>query len=319
MRSYDILGRLSRVRARDDADVGSVTLRERLEYGDACDPNQPEAERDANRKLNRLGRLHKHYDEAGLLKIEAYDFKGYPYERVRRVIDDAVLLAPFDQPPPDWQIDPYRIEWHPPDGKSLEGYAEELPDQREYRVSSTYDALNRVKETRCPEDVERGRRERRPRYNPSGTLESVQLDDQTYVERVAYSASGQRTLITYGNGVMTRYAYDPESLRLVRLRSEALGATQAAHAEARRGGEPLWRPAPHRPRDVASPLRLRPPGRRRRGGTVRLGEVTGGAVAREGAGRRPVPRLFCGTVQREDRIPFDPHKLKERLQLYQGR
>ena len=39
LRSYDILGGLSRVRARDDADVGSVTLRERLEYGDACDPN----------------------------------------------------------------------------------------------------------------------------------------------------------------------------------------------------------------------------------------------------------------------------------------
>src|SRR5262249_4932325 len=31
---------------------------------------------------------------------------------------------------------------------------------------------------------------------------------------------GQRTLIAYGNGVMTRYGYDPRMFRLARLRSE---------------------------------------------------------------------------------------------------
>ena len=32
------------------------------------------------------------------------------------------------------------------------------------------------------------------------------------MERIAYNAKGQRTLIAYGNGVMTRYAYDPKDL-----------------------------------------------------------------------------------------------------------
>ena len=41
-----------------------------------------------------------------------------------------------------------------------------------------------------------------------------------YVERIAYDAKGQRALIAYGNGVMTRYAYDPRTSRLTRLRSE---------------------------------------------------------------------------------------------------
>ena len=71
-----------------------------------------------------------------------------------------------------------------------------------------------------PADVEGRRRELRPAYNRAGGLEQVRLDDTLYVERIAYDAKGQRTLIAYGNGVMTRYAYDPHTFRLTRLRSE---------------------------------------------------------------------------------------------------
>ena len=71
-----------------------------------------------------------------------------------------------------------------------------------------------------PQDVEGKRRELRPVYNNAGGLEKVFLDDTLYVERIAYDAKGQRALIAYGNGVMTRYAYDPHTFRLKRLRSE---------------------------------------------------------------------------------------------------
>ena len=71
-----------------------------------------------------------------------------------------------------------------------------------------------------PLDVEGKRRKLRPTYNNAGGLEKVFLDDTLYVERIAYDAKGQRTLIAYGNGVMTRYAYDPRTFRLKRLRSE---------------------------------------------------------------------------------------------------
>jgi hypothetical protein len=62
---------------------------------------------------------------------------------------------------------------------------------------------------------------------------------------------------------------------------------------------------------VASPPRPRPSGCRRRRGAVRLGQVTGGAGAREGAGR-PGPPLG-GTLQKEGRIPFDPHTDFDRI------
>ena len=58
------------------------------------------------------------------------------------------------------------------------------------------------------------------RLQPCRRLGKVWLDDTLYVERIAYDAKGQRALIAYGNGVMTRYAYDPQTFRLKRLRSE---------------------------------------------------------------------------------------------------
>ena len=89
-----------------------------------------------------------------------------------------------------------------------------------YQTTASYDALNRVKRMQFPQDVEGQRRELRPEYNRAGGLEQVWLDETLYVDRIAYDAKGQRALIAYGNGVMTRYAYDPRTFRLKRLRSE---------------------------------------------------------------------------------------------------
>jgi RHS repeat-associated protein len=64
----------------------------------------------------------------------------------------------------------------------------------------------------------------RTRFNHAGALESVELNDDgngiAYVKHIAYNAKGQRTLILYGNKVMTRYAYDEKAPRLARMRSE---------------------------------------------------------------------------------------------------
>ena len=76
-----------------------------------------------------------------------------------------------------------------------------------------------------------------PHYNRAGALESVTLDGTTYVERIAYNAKGQRALIAYGNSVMTRYAYDPRTIRLVRMRTE--GYSQPAALTYRPTGTPL--------------------------------------------------------------------------------
>ena len=77
-----------------------------------------------------------------------------------------------------------------------------------------------MKRMQFPQDVEGKRRELRPAHNNAGGLEKVFLDDTLYVERIAYDAKGKRSLIAYGNGVMTRYACDPHTFGLKRLRSE---------------------------------------------------------------------------------------------------
>ncbi len=219
LHAYDVLQRPLRLWARDD-DRSPVSLRERLEYGDGSDPNQPGSERAANQAANRLGKLYKHYDEAGRLTFEIYDFKGNILEKVRQVISDATILAVFTPPPPNWQVPAFRVDWQPPAGTTLDDLANKLLDATQYRVSSTYDALNRVQSMLYPQDVSGMRKALLPHYNRAGALESVKLDGIVYVEHIAYNAKGQRMLTALGNGIMTRHTYDSKTFRLLRMRTE---------------------------------------------------------------------------------------------------
>jgi RHS repeat-associated protein len=220
LQAYDRLHRPSRLWARDD-NASPITLRQRMEYGDAGTPDQAPADRAAMRANNLLGQLHRHHDEAGLTTLTTVDFKGNALDKSRRVIADAPILAVFNQAPTNgWQITPFQVDWQPRPQKTLADLESELLETTAYQTSSSVDALNRIKRLQFPQDVEGRRRELRPEYNRAGGLEQVWLDGALYVERIAYDAKGQRALIAYGNGVMTRYAYDPRTFRLKRLRSE---------------------------------------------------------------------------------------------------
>jgi hypothetical protein len=237
LQAYDRLQRPSRLWARDDA--GSpITLRQRLEYGDAGIPDQSPPERAAMQTRNLLGQIHRHHDEAGLTTVAAVDFKGNVLDKSRRVIADAPILAVFDQAPANaWQVTPFQVDWQPRPQETLADREGELLETIAYRTTSSVDALNRVKRLQFPRDVEGRRRELRPEYNRAGGLEQVWLDDTLYVERITYDAKGQRALIAYGNGVMTRYAYDPHTFRLKRLHSERYSKPDTVSY--RPGGEAL--------------------------------------------------------------------------------
>ena len=73
--AFDALHRPIRVWARDDA-AGPVTLRQRIDYGDGGDPDQPAADRAAARAQNLLGRPVAHYDEAGLVTVDRRRLQG---------------------------------------------------------------------------------------------------------------------------------------------------------------------------------------------------------------------------------------------------
>jgi hypothetical protein len=236
LHDYDTLNRPLRLWARDGGGQ-TLSLRERLEYGDSGSSKQLATEREANRAANRLGRLFQHFDEAGLLTFEAYDFKGNLLEKTRRVVSDTAILRVFNGPPPAFKIEAFRVNWTSPASVPL--------DAKTYASTVSYDALNRVKLLTYPEDVENTRRKLRPQYNRAGALESVALEriapgggtvSDTFVERIAYNAKGQRVLIAYGNGIMTRHAYDPQTFRLLRLRTEHY--SKPAEPTYRSAGEP---------------------------------------------------------------------------------
>ena len=110
---------------------------------------------------------------------------------------------------------------------ALQARAGVLLDSATYRTSTTLDALNRATSMRCPQDVTGTRNVIEPLYNRAGALDRLTLNGAICVARIAYNAKGQRTLVAYGNGVMTRYAYDARTFRLVRLRSEGYGQPSA--------------------------------------------------------------------------------------------
>jgi RHS repeat-associated protein len=197
LREYDRLNRPTKLWARDRAQ-DRVTLRELLIYGDS-------GGREAARAKNQVGKLIEHRDEAGSVRFEAYDFKGNLLDTVRRVISDAALA------------DAWRPDWDAP------GAAQAL-DSAVYQTTTVYDALNRVTSVTYPADVLGRRAVLSLTYNRAGGLERVLLDNAVYVDRIAYNAKGQRVLIAYGNNLMTRYAYDPLTFRLVRLRTEMIAS-----------------------------------------------------------------------------------------------
>lgn len=221
LRAYDALQRSVRIWARD-AQGEAVTLRERLAYGE--DP----AFSATAAATNRLGRLVRHDDEAGRLELAACDFKGNTLQTSRRVSSDEFLLAPYRAelalPPGQrtWALRAPRIDWDDASADAALGPA--------LATRSAYDALNRITWSDYPQAANGERYRLRPSYNRAGALESVALlgpldtsdqgPVQPFVQRLAYDAKGQRTLVAYGNGILTRHAYDPLTFRLVRLRTE---------------------------------------------------------------------------------------------------
>ena len=222
LRAYDVMNRPTRLWARDNAE-SLVSLRERMEYGDGGKRQQEPVTRNANRAQNRLGKLHRHYDEAGRLTFAGYDFTGHVSERIRQVISNETVLQVFpaaEEDSPNWQIQAFRIDWQPPDGVPLETYAAGLLDAVSYQTSTRYDALGQIKSIHYPQDVESRRREVQPKYNLAGSLERLNVDGQSFIERIAYNAKGQRTFMALKTGIMSRYGYDPKTFRLSRLRTE---------------------------------------------------------------------------------------------------
>ncbi|MDM5177476.1 SpvB/TcaC N-terminal domain-containing protein [Massilia sp. DJPM01] len=232
LRRYDELNRPLGLWARDSA-ADALTLREKCLYGD--DPSLA-----ASAEHNLLGRLYRHHDEAGVITIADYDFKGNVLASRRSVLSDDFMLANLRaQTGTAWDLSAPRVDWN--------GAPAGMLDAAEYRTRNAYDAMNRIKWSDYPQAANGERYRLRPGYDRAGALERVDLEGplgandagarQTYVQRLAYNARGQRTFIAYGNGKIKRYAYDPATFGLLRMRTE--GYTRASDLAYQPGGAVL--------------------------------------------------------------------------------
>lgn len=206
LQAYDASGRPTRLWARDGPGL-PITLRQRLVYGDAAGVAQP-----ATRNL--VGRLHVHMDEAGITEYSEYDFKGNLTRQRRRVLSDEELLSRAGVA----GFAPYQVDWD-------DSEQQNALDPFVYQTDTTFDALGRVTRIVFPEDVSGTRKSLIPSYGRNDALARLDIlhSDgrvETFLSHVAYNARSQRTLVAYGNGVMTRYAYDAGSFQIARLRSE---------------------------------------------------------------------------------------------------
>jgi RHS repeat-associated protein len=138
---------------------------------------------------NRRGRVTHTHDGAGVVTHEEYDFKGNLTHSRRQ-------LAAAYRAEADWS-GPVALE------------------TVSYATRSRFDALNRPTAIVTPDDTTI-----RPSYNIAGLLHRIAANvrgDSTatvLVDDVQYDARGQRTRLTHGNGVTTRFRYDDFTFRL---------------------------------------------------------------------------------------------------------
>lgn len=185
---YDALQRLTR--STVSANGATPVCYERYEYID----NDP-----AQKAANRNGKIGTCYDQAGALVNMEYDvqdnltaFSRQPAKEYKKIID--------------WSaIDPTTLQ----------------PDI--YIAKKKFNALKMPVSILSPATSTMAPSEILPVYNDANLLSklSVKLRGSNtatdHITAIHYNARGQRTDITYGNGVTTKYTYEPATLRLTGL------------------------------------------------------------------------------------------------------
>ncbi len=169
-------------------------------------------------QLNLLGTTHQVFDQAGMVRVPALDFKGNP-TRVERALTKAYKTAP------DWTPLAQQTSY-----TAIQSAANALLDLSEiFAASSTLDALNRPVEVHFPDGTIV-----KPHYNESNFLASLEAKVRgqgsfvTFLRDQDLDAKGQRQFATYGNDVLRRYFYDPQSFRLTHLVTQHSSSSPSA-------------------------------------------------------------------------------------------
>ncbi|MCG8576445.1 MAG: hypothetical protein MI810_16285, partial [Flavobacteriales bacterium] len=162
---------------------------ERLFYGDSTINS---------RKYNRIGKLIKHYHQAGIDITESCDFKGKPLSTQQQ------LRAEYKK----------EVKWNDLNSEKL------LPKIYENKLET-----NVIGKPIWQELADGSIHY--PIFTKSGKLKKVAVSypenptkRETIVEDIIYNEKGQRKKIEYANGVITNYKYDPKTYDLTHLKTK---------------------------------------------------------------------------------------------------
>ena len=165
---------------------------------------------------NLRGRVFMHFDQAGFVGNNRFDFKGNALSTSRwlaREYKESVNRPAIEGALPADVLG--TIEF-PVLSKTLST----LLEGQAFTTTSTYDALNRPLTLTTPDNSVV-----HPAYNEANLLERVEANLRgsntatEFIRDIDYNAKGQRESIVYGNGVRTDYEYDPLTFRLTRLQT----------------------------------------------------------------------------------------------------
>ncbi len=189
---YDELRRPVEMRVKGgEGNVPLNNLYEKIIYGENQLLNG-----NTDRELNLRGKPFEHYDTAGKIRFEEYDFKGNLLKNQRWLTMDYKKVV-------NWDI----------------ANRDSLLENESFATETVYDALNRVIQNKTPDGSFT-----KPTYNEANLLESVEVEQDgttnQFVKDINYNEKGQRRDITYGNNIKTTYAYDKETFRLLHLQTK---------------------------------------------------------------------------------------------------
>jgi len=145
--------------------------------------------------INALGQALEQWDTAGKITNKEFDLNGMPLCVDRR------LAADFRN----------TVNW-------TDDVLESALEEQNYSASCETDAFGRIVHQVSPDGSELF-----PEYNGGGLLMSEALilsretSRRTLIEHISYNERRSRSYVKYGNGVETKYSFDPENFRLTGL------------------------------------------------------------------------------------------------------
>ncbi|MBV9931268.1 MAG: hypothetical protein JO013_10025 [Alphaproteobacteria bacterium] len=187
-KAYDRLQRLVEIRTR--AGSGAWRSVERIVYGEG-QPNDV--------ALNLRGEVYRDFDQAGIATYPRYNIQGQALALERQL-----------------SVETGEIDWN----GAAEGAVEPLP----LVTTWSFDALDRAVWEQCPD----GRR-LVPAYGASSLMTALAVGEgeavRPVVTEIEHDASYQRVRIALANGAVSRFTYEPTTLRLTRIRTDGPSAS----------------------------------------------------------------------------------------------